>query len=77
MTALGVVSAMHACASRRLGARDLRGVRVSLALGHVGTGVAELLAEEGAILLVSDIDERRREPMERFGAAWILQRTQC
>lgn len=72
VTALGVIAAMRACASRRLGTRDLRGARVCIVgLGHVGTSVAELLTAEGAELLVSDIDAGRREPMERLGARWV------
>ncbi len=42
-----------------------------IGLGHVGTGVAELLTAAGARLTVTDLDESRRAPLERLGAMWI------
>ena len=72
VTALGVVAAMRACAEERFGSRDLAGVRVCvIGLGHVGTRVAELLTTAGARLTVTDLDGRRREPLERLGGRWI------
>ena len=72
VTALGVVAAMRACAKRRFGARDLAGLRVCvIGLGHVGTRVAELLRAEGAEVSATDVDERRRNPLERLGGTWI------
>ncbi len=71
VTALGVVAAMRACAARRYGSRDLAGLRVCvIGLGHVGARVAGLLADEGAELVVSDVDPAKRRAAPA-GAAWI------
>ena len=72
VTALGVVAAMRACTEQRFNTSDLAGVHVRvIGLGHVGARVVELLAAVQARLSVSDIDRRRREPMERLGARWV------
>jgi leucine dehydrogenase len=71
VTALGVVSAMRACAARRFGDRCLSGVRVCvIGLGHVGSRVAALLANEGANLVVTDVDPGKRE-LAPAAAEWI------
>jgi leucine dehydrogenase len=71
VTALGVVSAMRACAARRFGDRGLSGVRVCvIGLGHVGSRVARLLAGEGADLVVTDVDPAKRASAPA-GAAWV------
>ena len=52
------------------GASDLAGVRVAVqGLGHVGYHVARLLAQDGARLIVADLDPARAErAAEEFGA---------
>jgi leucine dehydrogenase len=70
-TALGVQAAMRAAAKAAFGFSDLgrRTVAVS-GLGHVGERLARGLAAEGAQLLVSDIDPRRRVVAAELGARW-------
>ena len=71
-TALGVVTAIEVCCERVFGSPSLADRSVSLAgLGHVGSHVAERLAEAGAELLVADVDDRKRELAERLGARWV------
>jgi leucine dehydrogenase len=71
VTALGVVAAIRACVTRRLGSDDLRGLSACvIGLGHVGGRVAEMLASEGAELTISDVDPARRAGAPR-GARWI------
>ncbi len=72
ITALGVLAAIRACASHRLGTRELEGMRACVVgFGHAGGRLAELLAANGVELLISDIDPARRAPAERLGARWI------
>ena len=59
-TARGVVAAMRAGWAAETGAPTLAGVRVLIqGAGKVGGGVAELLAGEGATVLVSDVSRGR------------------
>ena len=44
---------------------------VVLGLGHVGGDLARRLANAGARLVVSDIDERRRALADELGAHWV------
>lgn len=69
-TAFGVFMGIRAAVSRRLGADGLAGLRVAVqGLGHVGAGLAALLAEAGAKLIVADLDPARVEAAaRRFGA---------
>jgi leucine dehydrogenase len=70
-TALGVESAIRVACEHVFGDDSLDGRRISvIGLGHVGGPLAELLAHAGARLLVTDIDEDRRELAERIGAEW-------
>src|SRR4051812_22899400 len=56
-TARGVVLGMKATAKARLGTDSLKGLRVALqGLGHVGYYVAQLLHQEKAVVIASDID---------------------
>ena len=72
VTARGVEAAMRAAAVRRLGASDLRGVRVCvIGLGHVGMALLERLLAAGAELLASDIDPVKRALAEELGAVWL------
>ena len=71
-TAAGVDAAMRACAERRFGTSDLRGLSVVvIGLGHVGARLAERLADAGARLTVTDVDPGKREFARRLGADWI------
>jgi leucine dehydrogenase len=58
-TALGVFHAIEAAVRHTL-QRDLSAVRVTVqGAGHVGSALAVLLAERGAIVSVADVDARR------------------
>ena len=72
-TARGVYLSMKEAAARKLGNADLKGVKVAIqGLGHVGMYLAEFLHKEGAVLLVSDINESAlNEAKERFDAEII------
>lgn len=69
-TAHGVYAAIGWAAKRALGRDDLAGVRVTIqGLGHVGSVLAKLLADDGAKLVVGDVDDARsREVAEATGA---------
>jgi leucine dehydrogenase len=73
MTARGVFRGIQTAAMRRLGAADLKGVRVVVqGLGAVGMRLAALLNEAGATLFVSDIEQRRiEEAAHRLGAIGV------
>ncbi|MES2937579.1 MAG: Glu/Leu/Phe/Val dehydrogenase dimerization domain-containing protein [Pseudomonadota bacterium] len=72
-TAFGCLVGMRAAVRRRFGRETLRGLRVAVqGLGHVGWRLCELLATEGAVLLVADVREdivRRAEHL--FGATAV------
>lgn len=70
VTAFGVYRGIKAVARKKLGSDDLEGVRIAVqGLGHVGCYLCEDLAEEGARLVVTDIDaEKVAEVARRFGA---------
>ena len=64
-TALGVFHAIAAAVRHSLG-RDLAGVRVTVqGAGHVGSSLARLLAERGAVVGVADVDARRADAVAR------------
>ena len=70
-TALGCHVALQVTAERAFGSADLSGRSVAvIGLGHVGGRLAELCAEEGAQLVVADVDPRKRELAQRLGARW-------
>jgi leucine dehydrogenase len=72
VTAIGVESAMRACARERFGAPELAGRRiVVIGLGHVGGHLARRLAAAGADLCVSDVEPRKRSIASALGADWI------
>ncbi len=63
-TAHGVYLGVKAAAARGLGATDMKGVRVAIqGIGSVGGGLARLLAKDGAILTIADVDYGRAEAM--------------
>jgi leucine dehydrogenase len=70
-TALGVEAAIRVACERVFGSDSLEGRAVSVVgLGHVGGPLAELLAADGARLVVADIDPSRRALADRLGAEW-------
>ena len=70
-TALGVESAIRACCERVFRSDSLRGRSLCvIGLGHVGSRVAKRCAQGGASLLVSDVDESKRELAEQLDARW-------
>lgn len=71
-TALGVHAALMASCERAFGSASAKGRTVCVVgLGSVGLRLARLLAKDGAKLIVSDIDERKRADADRLGARWI------
>ena len=63
-TALGIYLGVKAAAKRGLGADDMRGVRVAIqGVGSVGGGLARLLAKDGAVLTLADVDQARAEAL--------------
>ncbi|MEG3090536.1 Glu/Leu/Phe/Val dehydrogenase family protein [Sphingomonas sp. PB1R3] len=63
-TAHGVYLGVKAAAKRGLGATDMKGVRVAIqGVGSVGGGLAKLLAKDGAILTIADVNQARAEAM--------------
>ena len=59
-TALGVLAAIRATAARRLGTADLAGKSILIqGVGHVGKPLAKHVAESGAHLLLSDLNESK------------------
>jgi glutamate dehydrogenase/leucine dehydrogenase len=73
LTALGVLSAMRACASAVFGSADLTGRSVAIqGAGHVGAALAGFLAGEGAKVLIADLHpERADDVADRTGAQSI------
>jgi leucine dehydrogenase len=70
-TALGVLCAMEVACERAFGEPSLSGRSVSVVgLGRVGGKLARLLADAGAVLTVSDVDESRHALAGELGAQW-------
>jgi leucine dehydrogenase len=61
-TAKGIYLGVCAAAQRALGASDMKGVRVAVqGLGSVGGRLARMLAADGAVLTVADVDAARAQ----------------
>jgi leucine dehydrogenase len=73
VTAYGVYRGMKACAHHVYGSDALAGKTVAIqGVGHVGRFLARFLHEEGARLVVTDIDPARvRRVVEETGAAAV------
>jgi leucine dehydrogenase len=70
-TALGVQCAMEVACERAFGSASLAGRSVAVVgLGRVGGKLARLLADEGASLVVADVDEGKRALADVLGARW-------
>jgi leucine dehydrogenase len=71
-TSIGVHEAIHAVLQHVYGEPTVSGRRVTIiGLGQVGGRLARLLASEGAILSVTDIDLRRKALADELGATWV------
>lgn len=72
-TARGVWRGVQAAVAARLGKSSLKGVRVAiLGVGAVGMSLAELLHDEGATLVVADVNENAvAQAVGRFGAVAV------
>lgn len=74
MTAFGVLQGIHAAAESTFGVDSLKGVRVAIqGLGKVGMALAEMLVQEGAHVIGTDIrEETMREARERLGITTVI-----
>jgi leucine dehydrogenase len=70
VTAYGTYRGIQAAVRERFGEDSLRGRRIVVqGVGHVGYHLCRFLAEEGAVLVVSDIDrDRVQRVVQEFGA---------
>ncbi len=70
VTARGVFAGIKAAVKTRLGLDHLNGIKVAVqGVGHVGLHLVRQLRDEGAEVLVSDIDEKRvGRAVSEFGA---------
>ena len=73
-TGLGVFRGMQACAAKAWGSDSLKGKRVAIqGIGKVGYHLAKNLAKEGAILMVSDVNQAATQrAKDEFGATILL-----
>ncbi|MGH7530945.1 MAG: Glu/Leu/Phe/Val family dehydrogenase [Gemmatimonadales bacterium] len=73
VTAFGVYRGMKACARRCYGSDSLAGKRVAIqGCGHVGYHLAQLLHQEGAKLIATDLDAVKLDRVvAEFGAAAV------
>jgi leucine dehydrogenase len=70
-TALGAIAALRAVSRRLYGTSRLGGRSIAVVgLGRVGAGLARLLASEGAVLTVTDIDPDKQKIGDELGAVW-------
>src|SRR4051812_48020152 len=70
-TAVGCEEAVRVCCERAFGSPSLAGRSGAVVgLGHVGGAPGERLAEEGARLVVADVDPAKRALAARLGAEW-------
>jgi leucine dehydrogenase len=82
-TARGVYAAICAALEHVDGTGDLDGKQVLIqGAGHVGDPLAHLLAEEGAVVLVADIDRARAAALAKSVGGWTVEpegalRTEC
>ena len=72
-TARGVYLGVKAAAQRALGAQSMKGVRVAIqGVGSVGGGLARYLAEEGADLILADVNADRAKALaDELGALTV------
>lgn len=71
-TSLGVYASLRAVLERIAGSGDVAGRRITISgLGQVGGRLAARLAQEGAVLTVTDVFAGKRELAESLGATWV------
>ncbi|WP_433333146.1 Glu/Leu/Phe/Val dehydrogenase dimerization domain-containing protein [Spirillospora sp. CA-294931] len=71
-TASGVLASLRAAAARTLGTEDLAGrTAVVIGLGAVGAHLARSLRDQGAKVIVTDIDPAKRGLASAEGLGWI------
>jgi leucine dehydrogenase len=73
VTAYGVYRGIKACAKEKYGSDSLGGMTVAVqCTGHVGYYLCQFLSEEGASLIVTDIDaDRVARVVDEFGAKGV------
>ncbi len=69
-TAHGVLMGIKASASEKFGTDSLKGMRVAVqGLGNVGSNLVKYLVEEGAKIIIADIDQNRVKKLhDQYGA---------
>lgn len=71
-TAVGVYESIRVTCRQLYGSPDVTGRTVTIiGLGQVGSRLASRLSAEGAKLIVTDIDDRRRSFAAEIGATWV------
>lgn len=71
-TSVGVYESIKATLEHVTGSSDAADRRITIAgLGQVGSRLAERLAEDGAILTVTDVNPAKRDLAATLGAAWV------
>ncbi|MGB4137677.1 MAG: Glu/Leu/Phe/Val dehydrogenase dimerization domain-containing protein [Microbacterium sp.] len=71
-TSLGVYASLQAVLEKVSGSPDAAGRRVTISgLGQVGGRLAQRLAEDGAVLTVTDINPARQAFASSIGATWV------
>ena len=71
-TARGVFAALEATVARFAGDPEPGGLRVVISgLGQVGSRLARMLAERGAVLTATDVDPAKRAVAAELGATWV------
>jgi leucine dehydrogenase len=72
-TAMGVYLGVKAAAKRGLGAETMQGVRVAIqGVGSVGGGLARLLAQDGAKLVLADVNGDKAQALAAELGAGVL-----
>lgn len=67
VTALGVFKSMHACVEEVYGQKSLEGLTVAIqGVGHVGTYLTELVLEDEANVVASDINPKKTKNLRKF-----------
>ncbi|MDQ2879425.1 MAG: NAD(P)-binding domain-containing protein [Pseudomonadota bacterium] len=72
-TAMGVYLGVKAAAKRGLGVDSMRGVRVAIqGVGSVGGGLAKLLAKDGAMLILADVNADKAQALAAELGAGVM-----
>lgn len=71
-TAIGLFAALKLAASKLFVSHDLAGLTVAVqGLGGVGSALLALLAHAKASVVATDLDQSKREMVEKSGARWV------